>query len=309
MDGFDGMTVDGGAHSAEDDLDFQALSRGVKITGTGNGAGTATDGASTLTFRGIEDIDGTHHDDRIDMSADAAGIEIEGNGGHDTVIGGAGDDEIEGNDGDDLLLGGDGDDRLDGGDGEDVLHGGEGDDELLGGDGIDRLHGGAGDDVIWTGRSGDFVDGGEGSDAIYLHSSSDGRNNVITDGGRSGVDTVHFESESGVTFEIQSDFSAAAGIEVIDGSAISGEVLGTGGAARFDFTGVTLVGVDAITGGEEDDEITGSAGDDVILGRGATTRCAAARGTTGWRGRWERPLRGRPGGRRSGGRRRRRLPG
>ncbi|MBY0422732.1 MAG: hypothetical protein K2Q06_10550, partial [Parvularculaceae bacterium] len=75
---------------------------------------------------------------------------------------------------------------------------------------------------------------------------------------------------TGSSFDVQQNFSAAtSGIEVIDGTQVSGEVLQANGLAmNWDLSGVTLNGVDAIQGSESADTIVGSAGADTILGGG-----------------------------------------
>ena len=161
---------------------------------------------------------------------------------------------------------------IDGGTGNDVIWAAAGNDTIRGGDGDDRIFGGAGDDTIFTGSGADHVDGGEGSDTIILDDSDGGRTNTITDTGKSGTDTLVLGTGSG-TYRIQGDFSAASGIEIIDGSSAVGDQLGTKDAhANFDFSNVTLVGVDEIIGTDNDDRIIGSAGDDTIsLGGGNDT--------------------------------------
>ncbi|MEM7743295.1 MAG: Hint domain-containing protein [Pseudomonadota bacterium] len=146
------------------------------------------------------------------------------------------------------------------------VDGGAGNDTLYGSDHRDTLFGGAGDDVIYSGESADTVDGGEGSDTIILDDRDYAISNVITDSGTSGTDTLVLGSGND-TYRIQGDFSAADGIEVIDGSSVTGEMLGTrDSVANFDFTGVTMIGVDEIAGTSNNDTITGSDGDDTILG-------------------------------------------
>lgn len=88
----------------------------------------------------------------------AAGQEIVGGSGPDTLNGGAGPDTILGGADDDSLSGGFGDDRLNGGAGFDTLDGGGGNDTLYGQSEADTLAGGYGDDLI-------FGDGGD--DVIY----------------------------------------------------------------------------------------------------------------------------------------------
>jgi Ca2+-binding RTX toxin-like protein len=95
---------------------------------------------------GVENIDGSNHDDTI-----------EGDGEANTLNGLAGDDVLIGGAGDDLLIGGKGNDVLDGGLGNDTLVGGIGDDIFIVGDatGSTRIQGfqggpGAGDVIDLT---------------------------------------------------------------------------------------------------------------------------------------------------------------
>jgi Ca2+-binding RTX toxin-like protein len=138
-------------------------------------------------------------------------------------------------------------------------------------DGNDTINGGAGDDVIYSGHGADTMDGGEGSDTIYVETwvgSASSGVNTVNDTGTSGTDTlVLTDSGTGdLTLDIQSDFSlATSGIEVIDGTGLAGEIFTSrGNAVTYDFTGITLNGVDEIRGSESDDSIIGSAGADTI---------------------------------------------
>ncbi|CTQ55683.1 Hemolysin IA [Roseibium album] len=146
----------------------------------------------------------------------------------------------------------------------DTITGSSNDDVIYGFDGNDTLNGGAGDDSIYTGSGGDTVDGGEGSDTIMLDDIDGGNTNTIVDTGTSGTDTIVLGTGSG-TYRIQGDFSSTSGIEVIDGSSATGDQLGTNDAqANFDFSNVTLTGVDEIIGTSNNDTIVGSSGDDTI---------------------------------------------
>lgn len=75
-------------------------------------------------------------------------VSMRGGPGHDTLIGGSGDDKLNGGDGVDKLVGRDGDDVLTGGEGADILIGGAGDDILRGGEGADDLSGGTGENKL-----------------------------------------------------------------------------------------------------------------------------------------------------------------
>ncbi|HEX6687184.1 MAG TPA: hypothetical protein VF085_00800 [Solirubrobacterales bacterium] len=74
-----------------------------------------------------------------------------------TLNGGGGDDQLIGGAGNDLLHGDAGDDRLVGRKGSDVLFGGGGNDVLVGGPGNDVLHGGYGEDRVIAGPGADSL--------------------------------------------------------------------------------------------------------------------------------------------------------
>ena len=104
--GADADRLDGGA--GEDGASYYESDAGVRVDlGAGAAAGGEADGD---TFRGIEHLRGSAHDDGL-----------------------------TGSDASNLLLGGDGDDTLDGGAGNDWLNGGPGDDVLEGSDGDDTF--------------------------------------------------------------------------------------------------------------------------------------------------------------------------
>ncbi|WFE87585.1 cadherin domain-containing protein [Roseibium porphyridii] len=157
-----------------------------------------------------------------------------------------------------------GETSITGGAGNDTITAHDDGGTIFGGAGADTLTGGDGADAIYTGSGADTVDGGDGSDTIYLDDSDGGRTNTIVDTGTSGTDTIVLNSGSG-TYRVQGNFSAASGIEAIDGSGATGDQLGTRDAqANFDFSNVTLTGVDEIIGTTNDDTIVGSSSDDKI---------------------------------------------
>ena len=191
---------------------------------------------------------------------------VYGGQGDDSIYGGEGHDSLHGGEGADTIYGGIDNDSIEGGSGNDSLYGEAGNDTIHGGTGSDRIYGGAGDDAIYTGSGADTVDGGEGSDTVYLHDDDNGQSNVLTDSGTSGIDKIILATGAG-TYRIQGTFSAASGFEIIDGSGTTGDQLGTNDAfANFDFTGITLTGVDEIIGTSNADTIIGSAGADSISG-------------------------------------------
>ena len=114
-----------------------------------------------------------------------------GDAGHDTLIGGSGNDMLKGDyttgfAGNDTLEGNGGDDWLEGNKGNDTLVGGAGDDELYGGVGSDMLEGGAGQDLMFAGVDSDsdifiFRDVGEtgtGTQRDRIYEFGRGQDNI-----------------------------------------------------------------------------------------------------------------------------------
>ncbi|MEO0387042.1 MAG: hypothetical protein AAF281_05860, partial [Pseudomonadota bacterium] len=135
-------------------------------------------------------------------------------------------------------------------------------DRLTGGTGDDTLLGGAGDDHLTGGGGADWIDGGAGSDTVVLG----GGTATVVDTGTDGMDRVMLDGSS-ETYTLQSDFSAAAGIETVDGSGQSGETLSFGpGPASVDLSGVAMVGIDEIALSTADDVFVGSASADRVVG-------------------------------------------
>jgi len=100
-----GMTVvDGGGGS--DLLDFSAASSGVSFTlvqgGTDTTVNLSAAGLGVVTYRNIEGVTGSSHDDLLTGST-----------GADHLLGGAGNDTLVGGNGNDTMTGGAGDDRID----------------------------------------------------------------------------------------------------------------------------------------------------------------------------------------------------
>jgi Ca2+-binding RTX toxin-like protein len=92
--------------------------------------------------------------------------ELKGGPGKDSISGGAGEDDIEGEAGNDVLGGGAGEDHIDGGNGKDTINGDDDSDILLGGTGKDNILGGAGNDRLRGENGKDTCDGGDGNDDI-----------------------------------------------------------------------------------------------------------------------------------------------
>ncbi|MEM1427751.1 MAG: calcium-binding protein, partial [Cyanobacteria bacterium P01_H01_bin.130] len=113
-------------------------------------------------------------------------LNLNGNGGNDTIFGSAQDDVING---------GRGSDRLQGNGGNDLLSGDRGHDHLLGNSGNDQLTGGNGHDVLQGGRGNDILLGGSGNDILFGELGDDlmaggvGRDQFVVMPG-SGNDTI-----------------------------------------------------------------------------------------------------------------------
>lgn len=107
----------------------------LTVTFTGDEQGTVTGGSTNWQFYEIERILAGGGNDTIDASADSAGLQLRGNGGADSIIGGAGNDWILGEGGADIIAGGAGDDSLTGAADEDtfLIEDGFGNDTILGG--------------------------------------------------------------------------------------------------------------------------------------------------------------------------------
>ncbi|MDP3429458.1 MAG: cadherin-like domain-containing protein, partial [Desulfomicrobium sp.] len=132
-----GADVLSGGTGTRDLADYSASTSWVNVdlniqNGTtaqsGGGAGNHAEG-DILT--GIEDVNGSAHDDSI--LGNAAANVLYGYDGDDTIFGGGGNDTIHG---------GDGDDWIDGGSNDDSISGGAGNDTIFGGAGYDAIHGG-----------------------------------------------------------------------------------------------------------------------------------------------------------------------
>ena len=112
-------------------------------------------------------------DARQNFTATDAPAIFFGEGGNDSLTGGAFADILFGQEGHDRLSGGFANDRLFGGDGNDRINGGGDDDEIRCGADNDRADGGAGDDRLFGDSGHDRLDGGEGDDQVRGGSGND----------------------------------------------------------------------------------------------------------------------------------------
>lgn len=177
-----------GGETSGDTLDGSAISANVTVSFSGNEAGTASAGGSTVTFSQIENFVTGGGNDSFNAAASNTAITISAGDGADTIIGGAGSDRLFGGNGADSIDGGAGNDTIDagsgsdfvyGGDGADSIGGGGGNDQLAGGSGNDSLSGGDGDDSLTGGTGQDNLTGGAGADSFVLVEADSG--DTITD--------------------------------------------------------------------------------------------------------------------------------
>jgi|GEM_PF-721161 len=162
-----------------------------------------------------------------------------GNGGDDSLSGGAAADTLFGDSADDADPSQQGNDILSGGAGDDVLHGGPGDDLLDGGDGSDRLVGGDGHDSVTYEKA---------AAAIALTPGTiDGSAGLIGSGAAAGDRLSRIEQLIGSAFgdNIVAGVQPDGGGYVIEGRAGNDSL--TGGAG--DDLLIGGVGADALTGG------------------------------------------------------------
>ena len=124
--------------------------------------------------------------------AAAAGVAVRflGEGGDDTLVGGAANDTLEGGLGRDSLFGNLGDDTIFGQGGNDSLQGSAGNDYLDGSTENDTLDGGAGNDVL-IGGTGDDLIAWQGGESL---AASDGDDQVFGD---SGFDILRLSASNG----------------------------------------------------------------------------------------------------------------
>jgi Ca2+-binding RTX toxin-like protein len=300
---FGNDSVQGGARGGWLDFNGSAGSVVVQIA-----AGTATSSAGNVTFTGIANVVGSNMADRI--TAGGAGSQINGFGGDDTLIGGAGNDLFFGEGtqfgapvdtfgtGNDSIFGGGGNDTLFGNDGNDTLDGGLGNDRLGSGFVADN-EGSEGNDTFMftvapgTANADVVTDFDSGADRIVLdgnaHASSGASGNFAASDVRfwsSGTGTAHdgddrviYNSSNGQLWYDADGNGAGArqliatleGIPALTASDIT--IIngsGTGGGGG---------GGSVINGTSANDTLTGTAGNDTINGLGGNDLFVA--GSTG----------------------------
>ena len=301
-DTFGSDTIVGGEGGVDDDLmDFSNLSQGVQLVLSSTEAGSASSGTDSAVFSEIERFTLSNQDDSFDGTAATGAINVDGGGGHDSIVsgagadaigGGAGNDTLEGNAGhdqiggdagNDSILGGSGNDTLSGGDGNDILRGGDDNDEIDGGAGNDHLYGnagndtllgGAGNDTLYMGSGDDTLHGGVGGD--YFIADDGFGNDTVTGGedvGDAEYDVLDFRGNTQavtITFTGNESGTGTAGTDTVTFSEIEGFWLSNqadsvdGSASTSAMAIGAGAGNDTVIGGSGADAIGGQDGNDLI---------------------------------------------
>ncbi|GIF11269.1 calcium-binding protein [Actinoplanes teichomyceticus] len=184
------------------------------------------------------------------------------------AYGSSGNDVIDSGSGPDVIKGGTGTDRIYGGGGNDHLDGEQGDDRVYGEAGLDLVQGGLGNDV---------VDGGTGNDVLYgeierLDIPPARWGADILRGG-AGRDSVSYTTHTrGVTVDLDGGRgddgmpgehdSVGADVEIVTGSPGDDTLIGNTAANTLDGSD----GDDTVRGGGGNDTLSGGAGTDAIAG-------------------------------------------
>lgn len=209
-----------------------------------------------------------------------------GGSGNDSFVGGVGDDSFIGNDGNDTMRGGAGNDFLYADAGDDQLFGDAGNDTLFGVDGNDSLVGGAGNDQLFDEAGNDTMVGGGGNDLYeFLAAGAVLNNDVISEAGGQGLDTLDFSSiASAIVIQLNTatvathtnrtvtslpgqfaNFENATGgngADRIVGNALGNTLKGNGGPDTLIGNG----GADSLIGDAGNDRLEGNAGNDTLVG-------------------------------------------
>lgn len=259
------------------------------------GAESVDGGAGDDTLNGAvgnDTLHGGEGSDTLDGGDDAD--ELDGGAGDDSIEGGAGNDHISGKQGDDIQSGGDGDDVLYADAGSDLIDGGAGNDRisyaqftagllvaytapgagtvfdgadtdtflnvesLTLGVGDDTYSGSGGNDAVAGGAGDDLLDGGDGDD-LFLVRSGDGADSLL---GGLGADRVQ-----AVNANASVVWANMSSIEIFDGAGFANfRINGTPVGDLIDVSGVSLIDVERIFGGDGDDTLIGGVANERMEG-------------------------------------------
>jgi VCBS repeat-containing protein len=243
---------------------------------------------------------------RIDASAYASAVTLNGNNGADSLTGSDFNDSITGGAGADEINAGAGDDTISGGSGANVIRAGSGNDTITLGIDVEDVRGEAGNDTVIGGANvttADVLAGGDGTDVLTLNAGGNATttldysaNNNANAGNFTGFERITVaagaEAISNVgadtlptindyTLTLVDDNVAAASTLTVDASAlrtaiitnfVDGEIGGgndvANGAENLNLNASGLTGTRAVSviGGADADTVAGGAGADTIAG-------------------------------------------
>jgi Ca2+-binding RTX toxin-like protein len=242
-----GATAEAGTAEIEFDVDLYDGSDALTIKGTravdtirlgASGINLNGDGDADITWTSIEDhdVDAGAGNDVVSGAAHASvgaaaafGLDLAGDGGNDTLTGGAAADSLAGFDGSDTLTGGAGADNEWGGAGNDVFK------QEAAPNGADDMFGEAGKDKADYGQ--------RGAAAPVT---------VTLNGGAVNDDGATTPAPEGDSADVE-DVTGGAAPDSLTGSAANNALVGG-------------LGNDALAGGDGVDTLTGGKGDDIELG-------------------------------------------
>jgi Ca2+-binding RTX toxin-like protein len=190
--------------------------------------------------------------DGNEVSTGAGDDEVRTFGNHNHISTGSGDDKVPAAGGNAYVSAGRGDDTINIGHGDPQFHDkkpSDGSNRIYGSDGDDYLNGGSGDDVI---------DGGSGDDEVYAHGGEDqlfGGDGYDYIDGQAGNDYIDGGDGTDTIYGLDGD-------DDIHGGSDKDYLEGADGSDHID--GGT--GDDVVSGGRGEDHLYGADGDDVIYG-------------------------------------------
>ena len=146
----------------------------INVTGGKGNNVLDLSGVNSTTFSKVLTVQalGGEGNDQILGPADLK-ASLNGNAGHDSIVGGSASDTINGDAGRDTIRAGGGNDVVYGGIESDVIFGDAGADTIVGGAQNDSLSGGADDDVINGGIGNDTLVGEDGDDSLLGNAGND----------------------------------------------------------------------------------------------------------------------------------------
>ncbi len=144
-------------------------------------------------------------------------------------------------------------------------------DQAYGNGGVDRLQGLGGDDLLRGDAGDDVLQGGIGDDVMLYTGTAGGFDTI--DG---GIGTDRLEAQAaGTVIGLR---SVTAIESILSGGFLGVVIRGTASAEVFNFTSVSLVGIERIEAGNGGDTVTGSLGADWILGEAGSDIIAGGAG-------------------------------